>query len=166
MSFCGFCDGPLPKFKRYSPFTPNELSNQESCPRTTSTRRTRPWSLTSAACQRTQACSPEFPLNGTTFLVTQFIREPLGLILGFYRISAYSWTPGHSPLFRIGRGSGKKKPIVIVGARTLNRLRFGAHRLYRTPMAKAVLFGQNCSFEFRPPKHPNRCSQHSKPSGV
>ena len=44
---CGFCDGPLPKFKRSRTFTPNELRNKESCPRTTSARRTRPCSGTS-----------------------------------------------------------------------------------------------------------------------
>ena len=28
--------------------------------------------------KKRQICSPDFPLNGAIFLVTQFIREPLG----------------------------------------------------------------------------------------
>ena len=40
------------------------------------------------ACPRLQPGSPEFPLNGAIFLVTQFIQQRWELILGFYRIPA------------------------------------------------------------------------------
>ena len=99
---------------------------------------------------------------------TQWVRIEAGAVYLANFPCAKSWsklwgasrcaTRGHSHQNPLPRGSHRKVQKSTFGARTLNRLRFGAHRLYRTPMAKAVLFGQNCSFEFRPPKHPNRCS--------